>query len=824
MDGSQEPDFRIGDWWVRPQLRSLEKGETAVKVEARSMRVLVCLARQARQVVTKQRIIEEVWGDAFVGDEVISHCVWELRKVLGDDAREPRFIQTIPRKGYRLLLPISRPSVAGEPQVGTRVGPYEIAEKLGNGAMGVVYKAVDRRLQRTVALKFLAPELTRDPTARRRFEREARLAAALDHPNLATVHDVCDTAEDRQYIVTAFYGGGSLEDRLAGGPIPVPEAVDIALQVTRGLEEAHRHDIIHRDVKPANVLLTETGIAKLVDFGIAKLTSGTRLTQTGSSLGTPAYKSPEQSRGEPVDHRSDIWSLGVLLYEMVSGRKPFAGEYEHAVVRSILEDEPEPLTDPGGRPVPASLQEVVRRATTKRPADRYQSAAELAEDLAHCAKGGVGVRRSAPMGRRLAARRVVWPTLLAILVGVVAAYLLVRDNAGRGQLDGEVARRVDQGEHYERRGDDVESLDGAERAYRAALALALAPEQPEVQARLALLLMRRYPQIDSPAPEILEEIRGLVGAAFAGDPESSLVWLARSRLSLLEDDLEGAEKEARRAIVLDSEDGRGPAFLGLALWDQGRQDEALEWIRRGTELVHGHVRARLILARKLWLRGEVDAAAAEYKKITDEYAHDHPTALNNLGILYLLSNRNLDALGIFRQLYDKKKDYRFANNIGTALFNLGRWDEAIEAFREASELKPDYVNAPIGLGDTYWMKGDDEAAGHWFEKALGIYDRMMEEGSPAPIQIGQRAVCLAKLERFPEAVEEIERALRIQPGRGDLLFNAAQIEALAGDRDELYRATRQAVAAGYSREDFLNDPCFRDHREDPDFLAALESR
>jgi len=308
--------------------------------------------------------------------------------------------------------------------IGQTISHYKILSKLGEGGMGVVYKAEDTKLKRTVALKFLPPELTRDKAAKTRFIHEAQAASALQHHNICTIHEIDETKDGRLFIAMDCYGGETLKEKIAKGPLPVEEAVDIAHQIAGGLSEAHEAGIVHRDIKPGNIMITRKGVVKLLDFGLAKLTGQTKLTRTGTTVGTVAYMSPEQAKGEEVDARSDIFSLGAVLYEMLTGAVPFPGDHEAAVLYGIIHGEPKPLAEID-KSIPEELQRIVDRALKKDPGARYSSAVGMAEDLSSLTGRTPQAVRGAPRRHRDHRRGLVL-ALVSVVVLITGAVLLVR--------------------------------------------------------------------------------------------------------------------------------------------------------------------------------------------------------------------------------------------------------------------------------------------------------------------------------------------------------------------------------------------------------------
>ena len=322
------------------------------------------------------------------------------------------------------------------------ISHYKVTKKLGEGGMGVVYKAQDTKLERTVALKFLASHLLEDEEARARLIREAKAAASLDHQNICTVYEI-DEVDGQTFLAMAFIEGQTVKDKIAERPLKLEDALDIAIQTAQGLEAAHEKDIVHRDIKGANLMVTPQGQLKVMDFGLAQLAEQSRLTKTATILGTPAYMSPEQVQRLPTDRRTDIWSLGVVIYEMVTGRLPFEGERQEAVLYAIGAEDPEPITALRAG-LPMELEWIVGKAMAKDAAERYQHVEEMIVDLGSLRKK-LESGTSTILKRQAASQTVVtdpvdvapartwlWPAVAAVLavVAIALAFLALRPESG----------------------------------------------------------------------------------------------------------------------------------------------------------------------------------------------------------------------------------------------------------------------------------------------------------------------------------------------------------------------------------------------------------
>lgn len=374
-----EGDFRVDKWRVQPQLYTvIGPDNTTTKLEPKVMEVLVYLADHADEVLPKERILQAVWADPLVTENALACCIAELRRIFQDDVTDPRVIQTIADKGYRLLAQVSK--------LKTPAYRYQMVEKIGEGGMGVVYRGRDERLGRDVAIKVLPAGMLNDEPARRRFCKEALALSKLNHQNIRLVYDF-DNQEGVDFLVMEYVPGRTLREMIAAGLLPEKEISRLGAQMAEGLAAAHTRGVVHCDLKPGNLMVTPDGRLKILDFGLAKAVrpesqevSTDSSTRPRSAGGTLPYMAPEQLIGGPVDPRSDIYAMGNVLYEMATGRPPFQEPLPTALVNEIVHKPPPP---PGRfrADLSSRMEELILKCLEKDPENRYQSAKELLVDL-----------------------------------------------------------------------------------------------------------------------------------------------------------------------------------------------------------------------------------------------------------------------------------------------------------------------------------------------------------------------------------------------------------------------------------------------------------
>jgi serine/threonine protein kinase len=443
-----EEHVRFGEFRLDPRTRELWRNGQKFSLQEQPFQILTALLEHSGQLISREDLRKRLWSSStFVDFEHgLNKAMNRLREVLEDSADQPRFIETLPRRGYRFIASVEwvkqvvdvqveaaephlhaqAPPAAGSLS-GRKVSHYRVLDILGGGGMGVVYRAEDLKLGRRVALKFLPEELRADAKALQRFEREARAASALDHPNICAIHEFGEH-EGQPFMVMPLLEGQTLRDRIAAraAPVAVDELLSLAIRITDALETAHQKGIIHRDIKPANIFITTRGEPKILDFGLAKLTgdpeamryeetptglsSHLSLSRTGMALGTAAYMSPEQVRGEKLDSRTDLFSFGLVLYEMATRQQAFSGETAAVLHEAILKRTPAPARDLNPR-MPVRLNQIINKALQKDRELRYQSAGQMSADL-----------KSLRSGTELKRRSSRW---LLTVAGVFASLLLV---------------------------------------------------------------------------------------------------------------------------------------------------------------------------------------------------------------------------------------------------------------------------------------------------------------------------------------------------------------------------------------------------------------
>ena len=616
--------------------------------------------------------------------------------------------------------------------IGKTISHYKILEELGRGGMGVVYKAEDTKLKRTVALKFLPPELTRDPEAKRRFIHEAQAAAALSHPNICTVHEI-DEYEGTSFIAMEYIEGQSLKEKVESGPLKVEQAVDIAIEVAEGLQEAHGKGIVHRDIKSANIMVTTKGQAKIMDFGLAKLAGRTHLTQSGTTIGTPAYMSPEQTRGEVVDHRTDIWSLGVVMYEMVTGQLPFKGEYEQAVIYSILNEDPAPICE-SNSDISLEFEKIVNRCLIKDSKERYQTAADLQADLKR-------VKRNMGSGKVVHIATIAAPHPFSQFLRKIAVPL--------GGL-----------------------------IFALLLLLLLSPPRQVVKKWLGFEMI--------PAEKHLAVLPlTIVGGDLANKAFcDGLVEVLTSKLTQLEQ-FQGSlwvlpTSEVRKSGIVSAKEARQDFGVNLVVTGSiQREDDA---VRLTLNLVDTKTLRQL---RSLVIDDRMTNASILQDVVLNKLTEMLEIELQPQKIRMLTAGRtNVPrAYDYYLQGRGYLQHYEKMENI----------DTAIGLFEWALKEDPNYALAYAGLGEAYWRKFKASKDVQWVKAAISYCDRALKLNDQIPSVHVTLGLIHTGTGHYQEAVQDFQYALELDPVNVDAYRGMARAYETIGKLEQAEMTYQKAI-------------------------------
>jgi len=702
--------------------------------------------------------------------------------------------------------------------------------------MGEVYRAHDERLDREVAIKVLPEGLAHDPDRLRRFEREARAAAALNHPNILDVHDLGEH-EGQPFIVTELLEGESLQAVIASGTLTLSKALEYGRQITTGLAAAHDGGITHRDIKPANLFLTKEGSIKILDFGLAKLTRSessaaeltssptqTLETQTGIAMGTPGYMAPEQLQGKPADHRSDVFSLGVVLYQMVTGEHPFPGATTAEVQAAILKDEAPSISrvDPE---VPPLLERLVGRCLEKRPEDRFQSARDLLFALEELSTGKVTTRRPSTIPRRgiflggglvLAAVVLVYLLNPAPLLGFVERDWMLVADFRHPEGEEELARALklaltvgvqESGyvnvvsrpqiagvlQQMQRPPDTaVDEVVGREICQRANVKGLLAPEVAKVGDGYLLTV------------GLIEPASGAIVDSFSAraEDEDSLLdaletVMKRLRRAIGESLIAVRARDKRLAeVTTPSLDALKSFSEGLRLWSAGQHDQAVARYEEAVELDPDFASAYAALgtAYASYIFNSRDKARENFEAALDRLDRVGEHEINFIQAQYAgFLGRTEDEIDFLQaHLASYPDDVGAHYNLGTTYRELGDHERAIEAYREVLRIAPHNAGAMINLATCLVSVGDTEAAIESYRAAFEIQPGWQSSGNLNH----EYGMSLVQLGRFEEAGEVFELRLG-QPGannRGHAHRSLGQLALYQGQFDTAATHFRDAVA------------------------------
>lgn len=698
------------------------------------------------------------------------------------------------------------------------VNGYRILGKLGSGGMGVVYKARDPRLDRVVALKFLPPQVEADQDARDQLLREARAASGLDHPNVGAIHAIEQTPEGISFIVLGYYEGETLAERLVRGPLPRGEAIEIARQIGLGLAEAHSHGIVHRDIKPSNIIVTRQGVPKIVDFGLARAIQNADSTASTTLSGTFAYMSPEQALGKPLDQRTDLWSLGVVLVEMLTGRLPFEGRGAPAVLYAVAHAAPAHLSE-----LPPGIEPLARRALAKDPAERYSSAEEFAAELARLEEPGVRAVVAPPPRRYRTAAAIALLGVALLAVPLVRQRVLapagprekhiavlpftVLGMAGNSEplTDGLMETLTSRLSNLEGvtkslwvvpasevRSHRVTDANGALKTFGATLVVTGTLQRTGQNLRLLVNLVdtRRLAQIGS------EEVVDRNGDF--SQAEAAAVARLASLMNLAEPQ-QPAPTPAEPAPAAYESYLRARGLLGR--WDRpGNIDQAIGLLRQATQADPGFALAFGSLGEAYLLKYRTDRDPQWLEHASAEC--EHAVAVSNrLAPIYVILGRiHMDTAKMNLALEEFQRALELNPRDADALLGLAgvyetqsRYADAEQALVRARDLRPDFWVGYSRLGGFYSQQ-------HRYPEAVRQFQTVVDLTPDNAVGWQNLGTALRRAGRLEEAATAFHRSITISPSYA----------ALANLGNLLYQEGRFAEAAERFRSALdLNDKDYR---------------
>ncbi len=708
--------------------------------------------------------------------------------------------------------------------IGQTISHYKILEKLGEGGMGVVYKAQDLKLDRTVAIKFLPSHLSSSEANKARFMQEAKATAALNHPNILGVYEI-DEQDGGMFFVMEYVEGMTLKQYItslkSGTGIPASQAIDWASQIAQGLKVAHEKNIVHRDIKPENVMLASDGKLKIMDFGIAKLKSSSGLTKTGTSLGTLSYMAPEQAQGESADHRSDIWALGVVLYEMLTADLPFKSEHEAGLLYLIVNEEP-PIPSLMDRKIPHQMDVVTKKMLAKNREQRYQTMDEVLKALAD-ARESIGKAPAAVQTKAIAVLPFgnISPDKESDYFsdGLTEELII---NLSRLKDIRVVPRTTSM--QYKGTTKEVKAI-GRELGTRYILAgsvrkfqdnLRIAVELVDVDAD-AQLWAETYKGKLADVFDIQEQVsKQIVDALMVKlTPKEQVVLTKRPTLNAQAFD---CNLRARDSLYRFTKNGVQTAIelFQKAIEYDGRYADAYAGLSEG----YAHLYQQFD-RKDLWLDKALESGlkALMYDPSLSE-------AYSALGLVYLYKKSHDEALESSQKAIDLNPSNHIAYWIlGRTYLTTDRNKEASELFRKVIDLSPEFYSAYSDLILSLDRLGNKEKVAEALRASVEMFPRYLSLHPDDARAHMHSAITLVRSGRIEEGKTKAARAIELSPNDPLMFYNAACFYANVGDKTPALEALRNAISAGYGFYEWIkHDPDLDILRNEPEYVEMMKGK